>query len=202
MPTRGSITGWLTELKRGDSRAAGRLWSRYFPKLVRLADRSLHQTPRGAADEEDVALSAMHRFFQAVAQGRYGQVADRHDLWRLLEKITQRKAIDLARHGQRLRRGGGKSPRSIDAQAADSPHSDNPDAAPVSRDPSSELSAMMAEQCRRLLDGLPDEQLKALALAKLEGYTNEEIARQLAVSLRTVERRLRLIRDEWKQELR
>jgi DNA-directed RNA polymerase specialized sigma24 family protein len=61
---------------------------------------------------------------------------------------------------------------------------------------------MMAEQCRRLLDGLPDEQLRALALAKLEGHTNEEIARQLSVSLRTVERRLRLIRDEWKQELR
>jgi RNA polymerase sigma factor (sigma-70 family) len=191
----------LGELKRGNSRAAGKLWSRYFPKLVRLADRSLHRSPRGAADEEDVALSALHRFFQAVEQGRYGQVADRHDLWRLLEKITQRKAIDLARHGRRLRRGGGKWPRSIDSQTADFPTDGSHGAAPVSRDPSPELSAMMAEQCRRLLEGLPDEQLRVLAVAKLEGHTNEEIARQLAVSLRTVERRLRLIRDEWKQEL-
>ena len=101
MATKGSITRWLSELRRGDSRAAGKLCSRYFSKLVRLADRSLHRTPRGAADEEDVALSALHRLFQAVEQGRYPQVADRHDLWRLLEKITHRKAIDLARHGNR-----------------------------------------------------------------------------------------------------
>jgi DNA-directed RNA polymerase specialized sigma24 family protein len=40
----------------------------------------------------------------------------------------------------------------------------------------------------------------ALATAKLEGYTNDEIAEQLGCSQRTVERRLHLIRKKWEQE--
>jgi DNA-directed RNA polymerase specialized sigma24 family protein len=36
--------------------------------------------------------------------------------------------------------------------------------------------------------------------AKMEGYTNAEIAQRLACSLRTVERRLELIRNTWQAE--
>ena len=60
---------------------------------------------------------------------------------------------------------------------------------------------MMADECRRLLEELDDQQLRELAVAKMEGYKNEEIARRLDCSLRTVERRLRLIRKQWKQEI-
>ena len=67
--------------------------------------------------------------------------------------------------------------------------------------PTPEFAAMMAEQCRRLLEQLEDSSLQALALAKMEGYSNEEIAKQLGCSVRTVERRLKLIRDVWKEEV-
>jgi RNA polymerase sigma factor (sigma-70 family) len=66
--------------------------------------------------------------------------------------------------------------------------------------PTPEFAAMMAEQCRRLLDQLRDPELQALALAKLEGYTNKEIAERLDCSVRRVERRLKLIRKKWTPE--
>jgi DNA-directed RNA polymerase specialized sigma24 family protein len=66
--------------------------------------------------------------------------------------------------------------------------------------PTPEFAAMMAEECRRLLEGLDNADQETLAVAKMEGYTNEEIAKRLACSVRTVERQLRLIRKKWQEE--
>jgi DNA-directed RNA polymerase specialized sigma24 family protein len=55
----------------------------------------------------------------------------------------------------------------------------------------------MAESCRRLLDLLGDEQLQRIAVWRLEGHTNQEIADRLGCVVETVERRLRLIRSIW-----
>lgn len=64
--------------------------------------------------------------------------------------------------------------------------------------PTPEFVAMMAEQRQRLLERLDDPHLEALAVAKMEGYTNAELAERFACSVRTVERQLRLIREKWK----
>ena len=56
---------------------------------------------------------------------------------------------------------------------------------------------MMAEECRRLLDSLDDDSLRQVALSRMEGYNNDEIADQLGCARRTVARRLDLIRKTW-----
>ena len=56
------IHAWLAELQKGDSAAAQKIWERYFDQLVRLAQRRMGGLPRRAADEEDIALSAMNSF--------------------------------------------------------------------------------------------------------------------------------------------
>jgi DNA-directed RNA polymerase specialized sigma24 family protein len=58
----------------------------------------------------------------------------------------------------------------------------------------------VAEELERRLGRLGSEELRAIALRKLEGYTTEEIAEQLDCARRTVERRLRLIRLQWTEE--
>jgi DNA-directed RNA polymerase specialized sigma24 family protein len=63
--------------------------------------------------------------------------------------------------------------------------------------PSPEFAAMMAEECRRLLDALDDDSLRQVALSRMEGYNNDEIAEQLGCARRTVARRLDLIRKTW-----
>jgi DNA-directed RNA polymerase specialized sigma24 family protein len=59
------------------------------------------------------------------------------------------------------------------------------------------VAVIMAEEYQRLLERLADPDLQALAVAKMEGYTNEEMAERFDCSVRTIERRLRLIRRKW-----
>src|SRR5262249_8291 len=59
--------------------------------------------------------------------------------------------------------------------------------------------AEVAEECRRLLARLGDAGLEAVAVWKMEGYSNEKNAPRLRCGPRTVERKLRLIRDVWEK---
>jgi DNA-directed RNA polymerase specialized sigma24 family protein len=156
--------------------------------------------PRRAADEEDVALSAFDSFCRAAEQGRFSALHDRDDLWQLLLVITDRKACDLANYEARARRGGG---RVVDATAlAQGSESwvETPLRAAQSPEPSPEFAALAAEEFRRLLGVLADDDLRQVAVRKMEGYTVEEIAAQLGRVPRTVKRWRRLIRQTWQQQ--
>src|SRR5262249_3160974 len=101
----GSVTAWIDQHCAGDHDATQQLWQRYFQRLVELARKKLRGAPRGMADEEDVALSALDSFFRGAEQGRFPQLHDRDDLWYLLLVITERKAIDLVNHEKAQKRG-------------------------------------------------------------------------------------------------
>ena len=62
------------------------------------------------------------------------------------------------------------------------------------------MAAIVAEQLHNLLELLPDEELKQIAIARMEGQTNKEIAGRLGCKLRTIERRVAYIRVIWKEE--
>lgn len=202
MSSDGSITFWIEEIKRGNPAAAEALWQRYFPRLVRLAREKLRGVPTRMVDEEDLALSAMDRFCRAAQEGRYPDLAGRDELWRLLLRITARRAVDLARRERSQRRGGGRVQRESVLGPENSASEPRGLAWAADDGPSPEFAAMMAEECRRLLEQLDDDGLRTLALAKMEGYSNKEIAGQIGRSVRTVERRLKLIRDVWKEEVK
>ncbi len=68
----------------------------------------------------------------------------------------------------------------------------------MGNEPTPEFAAQVAEEYERLLNFLDDDQ-RAIAVAKLEGLTNPEIAVRFDRSLRTVERKLQLIRGIWEQ---
>ena len=102
-----SVSHWIGQLRAGDQVAAQHLWEGYFRRLVGLARGKLQSLPCRAADEEDVALSAFASFCRGVECGRFPQLADRDDLWRLLVTITARKALHLARDERSQKRGGG-----------------------------------------------------------------------------------------------
>jgi DNA-directed RNA polymerase specialized sigma24 family protein len=197
MPSRGSITRCLDAVQKGEPGAAQLLWERYFQRLVGLARKKLYGAPRRVADEEDVALSAFDTFCRNAERGRYPDLQGRDSLWRLLVVITARKAGHLVRDERRLKRGGGASPA---APADANPGGISIDHI-VSREPSPEFAAEVAEECRRLLNELGDEELQSVALWKMEGYTNEEIAGKLGYVVRSVKRKLHLIRQIWEQEI-
>ena len=183
------ISVWLAGLAQGDELASQRIWDRYCHQLIDLARKKLGQSGRRAADEEDVAFSAFNSFCQGAVAGRFPRLDDRHDLWKLLVTITARKAMKQVRDARRQKRGGAavRGESALHAGIGQV----------LGREPTPEFAAQMAEQTQRLLDLLESEPLRLIALLKLEGYTNEEIARSMDCSLRTVKRRLASIRQQW-----
>jgi DNA-directed RNA polymerase specialized sigma24 family protein len=196
-----SVTDWIGQLKEGDQAAAQRLWERFFERLVGFARNKLRYTPRRAADEEDVALSAFDSFYRGVEKGRFPQLSDRDDLWQVLVVLTERKAINLMHHERRRKRGGG-------TVQEESVCDFQPDASMVrgglekiiDREPTPEFAVQLAEEFQRLLVRLGNEELRAIALWKMEGYTNNEIATKLGCVERTIERKLCVIRSRWDEE--
>jgi DNA-directed RNA polymerase specialized sigma24 family protein len=70
----------------------------------------------------------------------------------------------------------------------------------TANDPTPDEAAEVAEECARLLGFLKTDDLRQVAVWKLEGYTNEEIAVKLNRSVSAVERRLQAIREIWERE--
>jgi DNA-directed RNA polymerase specialized sigma24 family protein len=189
----GSVTRWLGELKAGDPAAAQRLWERYFADLVRLARARLRKATRAAEDEEDVALSAFDSFCTAAARGRFPRLDDRDDLWKVLVTVTERKASDLLRRQYRLKRGGGRVAPEADVAGPEGELLDQL----AGTAPTPEFAALVAEEYRRRLAALPEAALRRVAELKMEGYSNEEIAGRLGLGVRSVVRKLDLIRRTW-----
>ena len=185
-----SVSCWIRELQSGDQSAAQRLWERYFEQLVRLARQKLPDRLRRHTDEEDVALSAFKSFCRGIQSGRYPHLADRDDLWRLLVTITAHKAIHVVRRAQRQKRGGnGNQPAPDDGKNAVDLNE------VIGQEPSPEFSLQVAEELDRLLARIADSTLQTVAVLKMEGYTNAEIALRQDCTVRTIERKLRLIRE-------
>ena len=53
-------------------------------------------------------MSAFNSFCAGAAPGKFPQLADRDDIWRLLVVITARKAMAQANREGRQKRGGGR----------------------------------------------------------------------------------------------
>jgi DNA-directed RNA polymerase specialized sigma24 family protein len=176
MSSGGKVTHWFDDARRGNSTAINALWKHFYAELLRFARSQLRDSPCGAADEEDVVLSAMDSFFHAAQQGRFPDVADRYDLWRLLLKMTARKVIDLRRRERCQRRGGGWVKQEPVCATGD--------------------SADEWPGLEEIISNHPTPEF----VAKLEGYTNKELSSRFDCSVRTIERQLQLIRAKWRED--
>lgn len=202
MSTDGSVTCWIAELEFGQAdEAQERLWQRYFRRLVGLANLKLGDTPRAVADEQDVATAALSSFFGGAARGRFPRLRNREDLWPLLAKITAHKALDQQRHLLAEKRGGGRVRGDSAFQGPSDSSADWP-AELLEEEVRPDFLVAMDEECDRLMALLPDDQLRQIARRRLEGCSNAEIAEELGVIVRTVERRLGVIRDYWAGEVK
>jgi DNA-directed RNA polymerase specialized sigma24 family protein len=200
MSSEGSITGWLRQLQAGDRAAVQPLWERYFRLLVARARDALRTAPRRAADEEDVTLSAFNSFCRGAERGRFPRLNDRDDLWRLLLVLTLRKASHLVRDERRAKRGGGKVLPEVDLARGREDNEGLALDALIGSEPTPEMAVSFAEECRQQLERLGDDDLRAIAVWQLEGYTVEEMSAKLGRSARTVARKLAVIRDRWRQD--
>lgn len=201
MADKQSVTGWLQALQDGDEGAADSLWRRYFEKLVHLARHRLGDSPRRVADEQDVAMSVFKSLCEGVERGEFERLNDRDDLWRLLATITARKADQQVRWLMRQKRGGGEV-RGDSVFLKEGSENETPGFDGLaSNEPTPEFLAQLTEEHQRLMNLLPDEGLRQIARWKMDGWLTTEIAAQLNITTRSVERKVQLIREIWKEEL-
>lgn len=183
-PAHDSVSLYLARFRAGDSAAVGPLWDRYFLPLLRRAEGRL--PPGGDADAEDAALSAFKTFWRAVARGRFPDLDDDGELWRILVVLLDRKVSDYMRR---------RSAREDMGTAGTDPN------ALATNEPDPLVAAVTDDEFRRLLAALDTDELRRIALWKLEGYRHEEIAGFLNCVPRTVVNKVNLIRKVWKREL-
>lgn len=132
------VSHWIDRVKYGDSAAANRIWQHYFDRLVRSVRQGLAGQNRAVSDEEDIVLSVFDSFYAAAADGRFPDLADRDDLWRLLLRMSARKVIDKRRRDRRQRRGGDAEIRPLDGD-------DGTVLEVIGDEPSPEMALMMQE---------------------------------------------------------
>jgi len=179
-----SITRLIRAAQGDRASAVGPLLEVYFDRLVQLARQRLQNLPGMAGYDEDLALRSFYSVYQRLRDpARPLHLAGRDDLWRLLTTRTISRAIDLIR-----RHKAGEVPGRHEVEQL------------LAREPTPEEAAEMADECRRLLDMLPEPQLRQIALWKVEGYTNDEIASRLNCVTRTIERKISRIRHLWRDE--
>lgn len=187
----------LDRVRDGDEQATATLWERYFRQLVRVAAKRLPANLKRTGDEEDIALSAFHSFIAGIRLDRFPDLGGPDNLWGLLITLTSRKVHAHLRHQTRQKRGGGSvRGESVFIDPSDPQRGvgiggvtgdvDTPD-----------LQAELAEACETLLQKLPDDQLRQIAIMRMDGYLVDEIAGRLGISKRAIERRLQLIRKVW-----
>ena len=195
-----SVTGLLRAVREDDSLASWALWNRYVERLVRLAQKRLSGSNRQIVDGDDIASEVFTEFLKGVQGGRFQRLNDRQDFWQVLAMLTERRVIAHWRREQTQKRGGGEV---LGESALYGAHDDDQHVLRniVGHEPTPEFAAEFAETLQRLMLALKDDMLKRLASDQLAGYTQEEMATRLGRALPTVQRKLRLIRDIWQQEL-
>ena len=146
---------------------------------------------------------AYARFYEGVAAGRFPRLSDRDDLWQVLLMLTERTAVDQRRRERADKRGGGEV---LGESAMASRHQEQSGTPGVPQiqgnEPSPWFAYQVAEELENRLQKLDavDPVLRQIALDKLDGCTNEEIAQRMKRGVRSVERQLSVIRGIWNEE--
>ena len=194
MLAQSTVTAWIEGLRDGSETAAAKLWEHFLQRLTLLVCNRLRTTSKSISDEEDVVLDACEACFRALKAGRYPLIMNRDDLWKMLAVIAERKAIDQIR---RSKKGvdGKRVDISFTSVSSDSSVMDGIQQWPCT-EPTPEFATVFSENLKNKLSALDDAR-REVALLKMQGYKNREIAEKIGKAIPTVERYLKLIRETW-----
>ena len=188
-----NITLLILRIQAGrDEDAAAELWDAYFSRVASVARKRLMNTPKRMADEEDIAISALQSFFQAIELGKLDALNNRDALWRVLVTITIRKASHYTKMATAKKRGGQlvRGESAFVKRRAGDPEN-------LAGIPDQRTVHELISECRDRIESLPEEFLQQIAVMRLHGWSTQEIALKSGVSHSTIKRKVRRIREIW-----
>jgi RNA polymerase sigma-70 factor (ECF subfamily) len=180
---RDSFAEFLSRLQARDDAAAREIFERFTRQLLALAHGRLDAAFRHKVDPEDVVQSAYKSFFRRYGDGNL-EIGNWNSLWGLLTLITVRKCAERVAYYRAECRD---TAREVSAPPSVEEGGSWPD--PLGREPTPLEAALLSETVEQLLAGLDEDERPVLELS-LQGYTTQEISRQLDCPERSV-RRLR-----------
>jgi DNA-directed RNA polymerase specialized sigma24 family protein len=148
----------------------------------------------------DAALNALQSFHSRLRQGEYGWVTSRGDLWKLLVTMTRNKAINQARRAGAERRHPRQGIIRGSEMADDGAGCSLEDV--ITEEPTAEMAIELAERIERIHRALDDPELSKVFQLRLEGYSREEISDAIDRAVRSVTRKLEIVRQAVEQEFR
>lgn len=186
----GSVTMMYQRAVDGDSQAPRELWEAYSKRLFGLARSVLRQ--RGVApahaSEDSIVNEAFAKFFDAISKGKYGEVADRHELWCLLAVVTRNKAINRVAKARPQAAHFVDVESSILEQAHAGPTGE--EVAALS-DTIDVIEQKIRDRAKN--DEQADRIIRVMTMT-LSGHTQQEIASEIGQAEITVRRNLTMIR--------
>jgi len=189
----GSISLLIQSLQKGDSRSATELFARYFPRLLKLAQKVLAARTL-PMEADDAVQDAFLQFFGGIQVGNYDQPLRRDDLWRILSMITVQKARKQLGREATAKRGGGRV--RLESQIGGTGSGAFRLDSQLGSLSTAECDLIVAEMFEQL-----DDELREVAILRMAGYTNPEIKVLLNSSLRSIERQVQIVRATWKEYL-
>ncbi|MBN67881.1 MAG: hypothetical protein CME32_01195 [Gimesia sp.] len=191
MESQSSFLDLLGQVKKGDQRAAARLYERFAVQLISKARKRLGSVAKSKLDPEDVVQSVYRSFFNRVNQGQF-DLENWESLWSLLVTMTHRKC------GRKVEYFFAEK-RDVRKEIVPEVQLDNSDSVQqfeaIARDPSSEEATILMETLQQLLAGFKPVEREILSL-KLQGYSQIEISNQVGRSERTIHRVLEKARTK------
>lgn len=182
-PQRFSDASLLVRFQAGEDDAATALYTRYAERLVKLANRSTGDDLSARVDAEDIVQSVFRTFFRRVSDGHY-LIPEGEELWKLLLVIALNKVRMIAEHHRAAKRDVATT-QSIENRDVENPTD------------ATEVLRMTIED---VLVTLPEPHQQVVH-ARIDGHEIGEIARQVSLSRRSVERILQSFRKRLQKTL-
>ena len=177
--------------RKGDADAARELFDRYVDRLVAVARRRLSRPITSRVDPEDIVQSVFRTFFGRLRAGQF-HLDQQNDLCKLLVRITVNKTLRQVAFQKAAKRDPGQEA-----------HAENPEQDQVlellAREPAPEEAAAFLDQLEHFLAQLDPAERRILEM-RLQGYSNEDICRELGIYDRKIRRVMERIRGLAEQE--
>lgn len=195
MTDQDQIAKYFAEIQSDKSDAIDWLCRVFYEKLAAIARHRFGSFPRRVTDEYAVANTVLQSFHTRAQSGEFAQVREPAELLMILAGLTRDRVVDEIRRYSAQKRGGGKTRgNSIFVPNGNQPLAGDFDRFEAEHETPS-TRQILADEMQVLLDKLTDSTLRTILVLRCEGLTNEEIAEQLQVSIATVERKRRRIRE-------
>jgi len=193
----GSVTRFIYGFRQGDVHAFEQLWERYFKALQSI---NRDEKTRGMdLSRDDIVQEVMVKLYKDLPSNDH--ISNRHQLWSYLTKVARGKWIDEIRRKNAKKRGEGKVVHEGQMKFSNSEGKEVGLAEMVSDDEIGPAVKALARDNYFCMMSILDADEQKIAEMELEGLTIQEIANKIGISSRSVDRKLKNIRDTWAEFL-